>query len=125
MAVGDPKPGMAWHEGSDSDTAHRREVRQRFQDMVTKGSVQWVNEFTLATGATSTTVNDPRVTTDSQISLMPLTPEAAALQGKVYIAAAGLTPGTESSSSRVGQFVVTHPNLLAGVVATFRSSCKG
>lgn len=125
MAVGDAKPGMAWHEGDGTEKAHRREVRQRFLDMHAKGSVQWISEFTLATGATSTTVPDSRVTTDSQISLHPMTPEAAALVGKVYIAAAGLTPGTESSTSRVGQFVVTHPNLTAGVVATFRSSCKG
>ncbi len=125
MAVGDPLPPLTRHELPESDLAHRREVARRLDGVVKRGTVEWVTEFTLATGTTSTTVTDERVSSDSQISLHPLTPEAAALLGKVWIQASGLVPGTAWSASPVGQFTVNHPNLSGGVVATFRSSCKG
>ena len=125
MAVTDPKPSLGRHELPESDLGHKREIGRRFDAVVKRASVEWNSEFTLTTGATSTTISDERVTTDSQISLQPLTPEAAALLPVVWIEKAGLTPGTAWSGSQIGSFVVKHPNLLAGVVAMFRSCCKG
>ena len=125
MPVTDAKPGLGRHELPENDLSHKREVGRRLDAVIKRGSVEWVGEFTLATGATSTTITDERVSTDSQISLMPVTPEAAALLGKVWIETAGLIPGTAWTATKIGTFVVKHPNLLSGVVATFRSCCKG
>lgn len=125
MAVTDAKPALGRHELPAADLAHKREVGRRLDAVVKRGAVEWVSEFTLDTGTTSTVVTDERVTTDSQISLHPLTAEAAALLGKVWIGTADLVPGTAFTASPVGQFTVHHPNLTSGVVATFRSSCKG
>jgi hypothetical protein len=102
-------------ERPEEDLAFKREVGRRIDAIVNGDGVNWVQEFTLATGATSTTVTDNRITSEGQISLQPVTPEAAALVGKCYIAT--ITAGSS--------FVVSHPPLDVGVVATFRSSTKG
>lgn len=125
MAVTDPKSALGRHELPESDLAHRREVARRLEAVVKRGGVEWVSEVTLATGATTTTFTDERTSTDSQVSLHPMTPEAAALVGKVWIGAADLVPGVPWGATQVGQITINHPNLTAGVVATFRSSTKG
>lgn len=105
-----------------ADLAHKREMRRRFQDLASgAGASAWMVSFTLdATGATSTTVSSASVTDGSQISLSPLTEEAACLVGKVWIS--GQVPNTDMA---VGSFTVSHPALLGGVAAIFRGSVKG
>lgn len=70
--------------------------------------------------ATSTTFALDGLTADSQISLHPLTPEAAALLGKCWIGKEDLVPGTSSSEPQAGRFTVKHPALHSDVVASFR-----
>jgi hypothetical protein len=109
------------------DIVHKREVARKIDAVVNRGAVNWVAEGTLSAGAgaTTTTFEHDAVTTDSQISLHALTPEAAALLGKCWITLADLVPGVAWSGSEVGKFTVRHPALLSGVVATFRFSIKG
>lgn len=127
MAVTDAKPPLSRHElpGPDADLSHKREIARRLDSVIKGGAVEWISEVTLATGATSTTVTDERVSTDSQISLHPLTAEAAALLPVCWIGAADLEPGTPWGATQVGRFTIRHPNLAGGVVATFRCCTKG
>lgn len=111
--------------GEEQDLGHKRGVKRGLASITRGGQVNWVVEGTLATGATSTTFTLDSVTSKSQVSMHPLTPEAAAIQPKCWITAAGLVPGTAFTTSSVGQFTVQHPALLGGVVATFRFSVKG
>jgi hypothetical protein len=74
-------------------------------------------QFTLATGATSTTVTAPNCAPESCISLMPMTENASDeyQNGTLYIEAANIT---------AGQFVVTHANN-ADADRTFRYAIQG
>lgn len=127
--MAEPAPTIGTREQPDaqSDLAHKREVKRGLEGIVQAGRVQWVTEFTLvADGATtSTTVTDERVNTGSQISLHPMTPEAAAILDLVWIAASDLVPGAAWTATRVGAFTVNHPPINVGEVVTFRSSTKG
>ncbi|HKV13343.1 MAG TPA: hypothetical protein VJ725_34700 [Thermoanaerobaculia bacterium] len=127
--MAEPTPTIGTREQPDqqSDLAHKREVKRGMEGIVQSGRVQWVSEFTLtADGATTTTVVvDDRVNSKSQISLHPMTPEAAAVLPLVWIAAGGLIPGAAWTSTQVGTFTVNHPPINVGEVVTFRSSTKG
>lgn len=103
----------------------QRRLLARTVKGILNGSVNWTGELTLtADGATElTTEKDDNVTPDSQVSLIAMTPEAAALVGKVWLAT--LTPGTQWSGKQTGEFILKHPPLTAGVVARFRYSLKG
>jgi len=105
-----------------ADLAHKRSVRRQLQDFAAgPGATSWVVEFALdATGATTTSVPSAAVTSSCQVSLAPMTAEAAALITKVWIS--GLVPNTDMV---VGSFIWTPPAVLAGVVATYRASVKG
>lgn len=100
-----------------------RDSRKR-DDAVLSGKVNWVGDFTLAAGVAFTVVVDDRVTSDCEISLQPLTADAASIAGKVYVGVANLTPGTSWAANPVGRFSVQHP-----IVSTdqfqFRYSIKG
>jgi hypothetical protein len=107
-----------------ADIAHKRGVARVLAAFGTGRVSSWVVEFTLGAGAgaTTTTVAGFGLTATSQISLEPITAQAAALLGKVWVPNATLTPATDQA---VGSFTVQHPALLAGVTATFRASVKG
>lgn len=102
---------------------HGRELRKRADEIVT-GKVNWCGDFTLADGANNTVVEDDRVTSDSEISLQPLTADAASIIGKIHIDTTDLAPGTAWAANPVGRFTVRHP-----IVSTenfkFRYSIKG
>lgn len=125
--MADPKPTLLRLERPESDLASKRDIARKLDAVISRGAVDWTGEVTLtADGAsTSTTVTDERITTDSQLSLQPTTPEAAALVGKVWIDPANITPGTAWSGSEIGTLTVSHPPLVVGVVATFRICIKG
>ena len=108
-----------------ADLAHKRAVGRASAAFAGGGGASgWVVEFTLGAGAgaTSTTVTASGVSGLCQVSLEPLTAQAAALLGKVWVPSASLVP---NSDLVVGSFTVQHPALLAGVTATFRASVKG
>lgn len=107
-----------------SDIAHKKRVAGAI-DAISRGAVNWVVEFTLATGVGSTTVKATGLTVNSQVSLQALDANAAALLPQVYIPLATMTPGNASSGQQVGQFVVNHPPLTGGTVASYRASVKG
>lgn len=112
------------YEEPVADLAHKRAVGRAVSAFATGGGASgWVVEFTLLdSGATSTGVMAAGVSTACQISLSPLTPEAAASMGMVWVDASLLVPNTDQQQ---GSFTVQHPAILAGVVATFRASVKG
>lgn len=108
-----------------ADIAHKRGVRRIFTAFAQGSAASgWVVEFTLGAGAgaTSTTVGASGVTATSQVSLEPLTAQAAALVGKVWVPNASLVTSTDLVG---GSFTVQHPALLAGVLASYRASVKG
>lgn len=106
-----------------ADLAHKKEVARHLSRFASgAGASGWVVEFTLLTGATSTPVTAFGLTGSSEISLSPLTAQAAALLGKTWVDTATFVP---NSDRQVGSFSIQHPALLAGVVATFRGSVKG
>lgn len=127
--MAEPAPTIRTREQPDaqSDLAHKREVKRGLDGVIQAGRVQWVTEFTLVADGvtTSTTVSDERVNTGSQISLHPMTPEAAAILGLVWIAAPDLVPGAAWTATQVGTFAVNHPPINIGEVVRFRSSTKG
>jgi hypothetical protein len=86
--------------------------------------VNWVGEVTLEDGVNSTVVADERVTPDCEVSLMPLTANAAALLGKLYIPTATLLEGTAYRPNPVGSFTIQHP-IVASVDYSYRYSIKG
>jgi hypothetical protein len=106
------------------DRRHKR-IANRALDDLQNGRVNWVLAVTLATGASSTTVAADSITATCQVSLDALTPEAAALRGKVWVTAAGRQPGSPSAPTQTGRLTFNHPVLNSGVVATFRCSVKG
>jgi hypothetical protein len=120
-------PSLPTREDSTDEAtlAHKRGVKRALANIARDGKVNWVLEGTLVTGTTSTVFTSDSVSTKAQISISPVTPEAAALLGKVWIPSATLVPGNAFSGSPVGKFTVQHPNLLPGVVATFRFCVKG
>ena len=103
---------------------HTRELRKRLDEVI-YGKVNWMGDFTLTDGgATTTVVSDDRVTSDCEISLHPLTANAASILGKVFVRLADLAPGTAWAASPVGQFTVQHP-ILAAADFSYRYSIKG
>lgn len=107
-----------------TELAHRRLQRRRVNEVLV-GKVNWNGVFTLTDGgATATVVQDERVTPDCEISLHPLTANAASLVGKVFIPLATLLEGTAYRADPVGRFTVQHP-IVAAVDFTFRYSIKG
>ena len=123
--VDDPKALSGWlFSLARAFQEHARELRKRLDEVVV-GKVNWNGVFTLTDGgATATVVQDERVTPDCEISLMPLTANAASLVGKVYIPLATLLEGTAYRADPVGQFTVQHP-IVAAADFTFRYSIKG
>lgn len=104
------------------DAHDERELRGVVAGVV-RGRVNWVGELELTAdgSATETVVEDDRVTEDSEISLSPLTADAAALLGKVFVSS--LEPGVPWANP-VGRFTVDHPKL-AVENYSFRYSIKG
>lgn len=88
-----------------------------------RARVNWIGEITLETAATSTTVEDERITEDCSIWLQPVDANAASLINKVSIAPSEYVPGTEFNSTRVGEFTVQHP--LVTLTHTFRFGIAG
>jgi hypothetical protein len=84
--------------------------------------VNWVGEVTLEQGALGTTVEDDRVTENSQISLTALTIEASTLAGRCYVVA--VRPGVPWNPNKIGEFVVVHP-APTNTNCKLRYSCKG
>lgn len=109
----------------DQQTAmlHAREIRKRTDEIVA-GKVNWGGDFTLEASANNTVVSDGRVTQDSEISLHPLTADAASLINKVHIDTTDLTPGTTWGATPVGQFTVRHA-IVATTNFKYRYSIKG
>lgn len=105
-------------------TAHAREIRKKLDDAL-YGKVNWVGEFSLTNdGITTTlTVQDDRVTSDCEISLMPLSQNAAAMIPQMWIGLADLTPAIRTTAL-VGQFTVNYPATLDADL-DFRYSIKG
>jgi hypothetical protein len=117
-------PLLSWLTGlREKLLLHAREIRKRLDEVIA-GKVNWGGDFTLGSAATSTVVEDDRVSPDSEISLHALTADAASLLGKMHIDTTDLTPGTAYSASPIGRFTVRHP-----IVGTsnfkFRYSIKG
>lgn len=114
------------HQDEPLDRRHKRIANAALDDLQ-RGRVNWVLAVTLSAGvgASSTTVAADSVTPGCQVSLDALTPEAAALRGKVWITAAGRQPGAPSAPTQTGRLTLNHPVLNSGVVATFRCSVKG
>lgn len=118
-------PGIKhWDTAQVQEMTFRREVARRLADFLV-GRVNWVLVFTLATGVTTTVVPADTITPNCEVSLDPLTPEAAALMGKVWATAANRVPGSPSDPTQIGQLTLNHPVILGGVVATYRASVKG
>lgn len=101
------RPGIA-HRDRDGGLPHRRVITRRLGDRLS-GKVNFVGEVTLATGVTTTEVIDDRVSPVSQISLSPLTANAAAMLPKIYVSSR--EEGSPHGVERVGRFVLTHPIL--------------
>lgn len=79
-------------------------------DEVLRGRVNWIGEVTLAVSpATSTTVQDLRVTPDSSVLLQPVDANAASIINKVHVAPDDYEPGSDYGSTKVGEFTVSHP----------------
>lgn len=106
------------------DRSHKRSVNNKL-DSIMAGRVNWVLMFTLATGASSTVVAADTITPNCQVSLDPMTPQAAALVGKIWISQVDRQPGAPSNPTQTGRLTLEHPVLNSGVVATFRASVKG
>lgn len=115
-------PAMARLELPEQDLPHKREVARRLDGIARRGQVGWTSTVTLIADGTSTTttVKSELLSSTSQISFSPRTPEAAALLGKVSVGT--ITPETGGT---VGSAVIQHPSLLVGVVATFTLSIHG
>lgn len=108
-----------------ADIAHKKSVRRAFSTFAGGGGASgWVVEFTLSAGAgaTSTKVAAASASPTCQVSLEPITPEAAALLGKVWVPSASLVSNSDLTG---GSFTVQHPAILAGVTAKYRASVKG
>lgn len=102
--------GTSLHAGETDLFQIVRAVRELFQGRShAKGTV------TLTANATSTTVTAPNCGTDSDISLTPLTANAAAALATTYIQAANI---------KAGEFVITHANN-AQTDRTFSYSIRG
>jgi hypothetical protein len=122
----DPRPPLLRHEAPETDLAHKREVARRVDEIQQQGRVSWTGDVTLATTpATSTEVKWDSVITDSQITLQPLSAEAAALAPLVWIDPAGIQPALPWTGVTVSKFTIYHPKIDAGVVATLRYCVKG
>jgi hypothetical protein len=119
-----PRPRRHDLEGRSSDVAHKRDTIRTLGEVIA-GRVNWVLQLTLATGATSTVVAADTITPGCQVSLDPMTPQAAALMGKVWLPQVDRQPGSPSAPTQTGRLIVQHPMLNSGVVATFRASVKG
>lgn len=107
-------------ETSD-DLAQKRGILRRLE-AITRGAVNWVGEVTLEEEALGTTVEDDRITENSQISLTPLTFEASSVAPYCWIYA--VRPGTPWTPNRIGEFVIIHP-APSNDQCRFRYSVKG
>lgn len=125
--MADPKPALTRQELPNNDLSFRREVGRRIDGIQIRGDVQWCQQVTLTAdgAATTTSVTCELVTTTSQVSFQPMTPEAATLLGKIWITAADYVPGTAYTASIIGRLTINHPALVVGQVATLRISVKG
>lgn len=77
-----------------------RDVAQAVNSIL-QGKINSVGTVTLAAGAGTTTVNDPRVTANSFIDFRPQTTNAAAIANP-YVLKSNITEGVS--------FVITHAN---------------
>lgn len=105
----------------NDDLAFKRELSRRL-DGVVRGQVNWVGEVTLEQGALGTTIEDDRITENSQVSLTPLTFEASSVAGRCWVYA--VRPGTPWTPNRIGEFVIVHP-APSNTNCKFRYSVKG
>lgn len=125
--MADPMPTLAIHETEKADLPFKREVKRRL-DAIDEGHVAaWTFEGTLtADGAATTTLfQHDGITSTSQVSLHPLTADAASLLDKIWIGGADLEPALPWNALEISQLTVNHPALAVGTVATLRFSCKG
>ena len=106
---------------SQDDLAQKRSILRRIEQ-ITRGGVNWVGEVTLVEEASGTTVQDDRITENSQISLTPLTIEAAAIASSCYVQV--VRPGVPWAANRIGEFVIRHP-APKDSSCLFRYSVKG
>lgn len=115
-----PQPAVAILDSTDS-VSQARELARRLE-LAVRGGVNWVGEFTLGQGHAGTVVDDDRLTENSQVSLTPLTFEAAVVSGRCHVLA--LRPGVPWAPNKVGWFLVLHP-AVSNANAKFRYSVKG
>jgi len=122
----DNKPLAAWLTRlAQTFTDHAREIRKKLDDAL-YGKVNWVGSFTLVSDGVTTAVvvQDDRVTSDCEISLMPLTANAAKQMPGLWIPLATLAPGTPWAANPVGQFTVNYA-ATADADLHYRYSIKG
>lgn len=105
----------------NDDLAQKRELNRRLDGAV-RGQVNWVGEVTLPQGNLGTVVEDDRVTENVEISLSPLTFEAAVVIDRCLILS--LWPGTQWTPNRIGKFLIVHPAVSNSNVK-LRYSIKG
>lgn len=115
-----PQPSVAVLTTTDP-LPNVREVGRRLE-LAIRGGVNWVGELTLGQGGMGTTVEDDRLTENSQVSLTPLTLEAAVVSARCVVYQ--LRPGVPWKPNTIGQFLVVHPAVSNGN-AKFRYSVKG
>ena len=117
---------LAVGPGKQLESGTRVALNVQKGDEVIYGKVNWIGTVTLRYGASdiTTVVSDDRVTSDCEISLMPLTANAASMLVKVYIGTADLAPGVPWAANVVGQFTINHP-ILTDDDFSYRYSIKG
>lgn len=106
---------------ANDDLAQKREINRRIDEVV-RGKVNWVGEVTLVQGALGTTIEDDRITENSQVSLTPLTFEASVVASRCFVAA--VRAGTPWAPNRIGEFLIVHP-APSNNLCHFRFSVKG
>lgn len=79
-----------------NEAEHRRQLAQALA-LVMQGKMNATSEVTLTPNATSTTIVDARIGSNTWIGLSPLTANAAAAHSSVYV-----------SSQQKGQATLTH-----------------
>jgi len=106
---------------NDEEGKHRRALAQAARSLIdghgnNAGSAAAGTGITIASGATSTVVTDPRVGTDSIIVLMPTTAAAATEygSGSLYVSARGDGTFTVTSSNTAAERLFDYAILATG-----------
>ena len=96
-------------ENIDDDKLHRQKLAQAINRTI-GGKLNIVGEITLNDGSTSTDLVDKRITVFSVIRLMPLTANAAAVQGSIWF----------DATTQQNEFVTIKHSNSANTDMTFR-----